>query len=63
MGIAPAGTEAGNTGHHHFLVNPPPLGHGSDGADKFDAGLPSDGNHQHFGKGQTETTLSLSKVK
>ena len=31
MGIAPAGVEAENTGHHHLLVNRPPLGQGEDG--------------------------------
>ena len=63
MGIAPAGVEAENTGHHHLLVNRPPLGEGEDGKDEFDYGLPADENHVHFGKGQTETTLDLPKGK
>ena len=59
MGVAPAGTEAKNTGHHHLLINRPPLGEGEDGADELSFGLPSDDNHLHFGGGQTEVTLDL----
>lgn len=59
MGVAPAGTEKENTGHHHILVNRPPLGEGEDGADEFDYNLPADENHVHFGGGQTETSLDL----
>jgi len=63
MGIAPAGTEKDNTGHHHILIDRPALGNGSDGADEFDANLPSDDNHKHFGGGQTEVSLELSPGK
>lgn len=59
MGVAPAGTEKENTGHHHLLVDRPPLGEGEDGADELAYGLPSDDNHLHFGGGQTEVTLDL----
>ncbi|NVO56164.1 DUF4399 domain-containing protein [Rhodobacteraceae bacterium B1Z28] len=59
MGVAPAGTEAENTGHHHLLIDRPPLGEGEDGADELAYGLPSDDNHIHFGGGQTEVTLDL----
>ncbi len=59
MGVAPAGTEAENTGHHHLLLNRPPLGEGEDGADELMYGLPADDNHIHFGGGQTEVTLDL----
>nr|WP_239025504.1 DUF4399 domain-containing protein [Roseibacterium persicicum] len=59
MGVAPAGTDAANTGHHHLLVNRPPLGEGPDGADELLYGLPADDNHRHFGGGQTEVTLDL----
>ncbi len=59
MGVAPAGTEVENTGHHHLLINRPPLGEGEDGADELAYGLPSDENHLHFGAGQTEVTLDL----
>lgn len=51
MGVAPAGVDVNNTGHHHLLVDTdlPPL----------DKPIPSDENHIHFGGGQTETTLEL----
>lgn len=50
-GVAPAGVDAPNTGHHHLLINTglPPL----------DAPIPKDEHHYHFGAGQTETTLEL----
>ena len=60
MGVAPAGTEKENTGHHHLLIDRPPLGEGEDGADELGYGLPSDGQHRHFGGGQTEVTLELA---
>ncbi len=59
MGVAPAGTEKENTGHHHLLIDRPPLGQGEDGADELAYGLPADDNHLHFGGGQTEVTLDL----
>jgi hypothetical protein len=50
-GVAPAGIEKANTGHHHVLVDTdlPPL----------DQEIPSDKFHIHFGKGQTEARLEL----
>ena len=60
MGIAPAGTEKDNTGHHHLLVDRAPLGLGEDGADELTNGIPSDEHHMHFGGGQTEVTLELA---
>ncbi|MGV6804988.1 MAG: DUF4399 domain-containing protein [Ruegeria sp.] len=59
MGVAPAGTEKENTGHHHLLIDRPPLGEGEDGADELANGLPSDENHMHFGGGQTQVTIDL----
>lgn len=59
MGVAPAGTEKENTGHHHLLLNRPPLGEGPEGADELAYGLPADDNHIHFGGGQTQVTLDL----
>lgn len=59
MGVAPAGTEAENTGHHHLLLNRPPLGEGPEGAEELQYGLPADENHIHFGGGQTQVTLDL----
>ncbi|MVO15327.1 DUF4399 domain-containing protein [Parasedimentitalea huanghaiensis] len=59
MGVAPAGTEKENTGHHHLLIDRPPLGEGEDGADELSYGLPADEHHVHFGGGQTETKIDL----
>jgi Domain of unknown function (DUF4399) len=55
MGIAPAGIAFDNSGHHHLLIDadPPPL----------DKPFPTDAQHVHFGKGQTETTLELKPGK
>lgn len=55
MGVAPAGIQLPDTGHHHLLVDAevPPL----------DKPIPADANHVHFGKGQTETTLNLAPGK
>ncbi|WP_332699182.1 DUF4399 domain-containing protein [Bosea sp. (in: a-proteobacteria)] len=51
IAIVPAGTRQDNAGHHHLLVDAelPPL----------DREIPSDFNHLHFGRGQTETELTL----
>ncbi|MEM8731553.1 MAG: DUF4399 domain-containing protein [Pseudomonadota bacterium] len=59
MGVAPAGTEVEGTGHHHILLNRPPLGEGEDGEEEWLYSLPADDNHRHYGGGQTETTLDL----
>jgi hypothetical protein len=57
MGVAPAGVKFDNTGHHHLLVD-------ADLADlKLDAPLPANDKVMHFGKGQTETTLTLTPGK
>jgi hypothetical protein len=60
MGVAPAGVEAENTGHHHLLIDRPPLGEGAEGAAELTQNMPADDNHMHFGKGQTEVVLELS---
>ncbi|AHM02836.1 ATPase of the AAA+ class [Roseibacterium elongatum DSM 19469] len=59
MGVAPAGTDAEHTGHHHLLVDRAPLGEGPDGEEELLYPLPADDNHRHFGAGQTEVTLDL----
>lgn len=59
MGVAPAGVEKAGTGHHHLFINRPDLGKGEDGMDELEGNIPSDDNHKHFGKGQTETMLTL----
>jgi Domain of unknown function (DUF4399) len=51
MGVAPAGVEKKDTGHHHILVN-------QKLADAMSP-IPADDKHRHFGAGQTETTLTL----
>jgi hypothetical protein len=57
MGIAPAGVKFDNTGHHHILVD-------TDIKDvNLDQPLPASDKVVHFGKGQTETTLTLSPGK
>jgi hypothetical protein len=59
MGVAPAGTEKDNTGHHHILINRAPFGEAAGDAEALESGLPADDNHKHFGGGQTEVTLDL----
>jgi hypothetical protein len=56
MGIAPAGIKFDNTGHHHLLVDADPP------AD-LSKPLAADEHNIHFGKGQTETTLTLPPGK
>ncbi len=56
MGVAPAGVDIGNTGHHHILVNAP-------ANLKLDGAMPADDVHRHFGLGQTEATLTLPPGK
>lgn len=54
MGVAPAGVEKENTGHHHLLV---------DAGGLPAAGQPMGKDVKHFGGGQTETTLTLPPGK
>ena len=51
MGVAPAGIDSPNTGHHHLIID----------AELPDMGLPipADDNYRHFGGGQTETSIEL----
>lgn len=60
MGVAPAGTEKENTGHHHLLIDRAPFGEGPDGAEELTLGLPADDNHIHFGGGQTQVAIELT---
>ncbi|MEO0545039.1 MAG: DUF4399 domain-containing protein [Pseudomonadota bacterium] len=59
MGVAPAGGDFENTGHHHLLINRAPMGEGPDGAEELTYAIPADDNHRHFGGGQTQVTLEL----
>ena len=52
MGVAPAGTQVENTGHHHLIIDAP--------LPDTDQPIPADDNHRHFGKGQTEVTIDLA---
>jgi Domain of unknown function (DUF4399) len=56
MGIAPAGVKFDNTGHHHLLID-------TDAPSDMNAPLPASDKVVHFGKGQTETTLTLPPGK
>lgn len=60
MGVAPAGTEKENTGHHHLFIDRPPFGEGEYGAEELELAVPNDDNHKHFGGGQTETAVELA---
>ena len=52
MGVAPAGVETPNTGHHHLLI---------DANESLDPNepIPQDKKHLHFGAGQTEALIEL----
>ena len=52
MGVAPAGIDIPDTGHHHLILNLEEL-------PSLDVPLPMTDNVLHFGKGQTETELTL----
>ena len=52
IGVAPAGINFPNTGHHHLLVD-------LDALPNLNESIPADKNHIHFGKGQTQTLLAL----
>jgi len=52
MGVAPAGIKFNNTGHHHLLIDVAEL-------PDVNSPIPSDDNHKHFGKGQTEAVIEL----
>ena len=51
FGVAPAGIQIQNTGHHHLIID----------ADlpNLKLPIPTNSNYVHFGLGQTETTLTL----
>ncbi len=63
MGVAPAGSANELTGHHHILLDRPPFGAGPDGKAEGDANIIADDNNIHYGKGQTEATLTLKPGK
>jgi hypothetical protein len=53
MGVAPAGVEKPNTGHHHLIIDATLTG------DELKAPIASDAKHMHFGGGQTEAMITL----
>jgi len=53
MGVAPAGTNRKNSGHHHLLIDTKDL-------PDLAMPLPSTDKVKHFGGGQTETVLELT---
>lgn len=53
MGVAPAGIDKANTGHHHLLIDVAQL-------PDLSKPVPADAKHRHFGGGQTETTIELA---
>lgn len=52
VGVAPAGVQLPNTGHHHLLIDVTEM-------PSFDVPLPATDNVRHYGSGQTETELEL----
>ena len=54
-GVAPAGVEKANTGHHHLIIDAP--------LPPFDQEIPADKKHLHFGAGQSEAVIELPPGK
>ena len=55
MGVAPAGTDVANTGHHHLLIDTE--------LPTMNLPIAKDDKHRHFGGGQTEASIKLSTGK
>ena len=53
MGVAPAGVEKPNTGHHHLLIDTKLT------EEQIKEPIPADDTHKHFGGGQTEAMVTL----
>ena len=53
MGVAPAGVEKPNTGHHHLLIDTKLTD------EQMKEPIPADDTHKHFGGGQTEAMVTL----
>ena len=51
FGVAPAGLDYPNSGHHHLIINA--------SLPDLSLPIPADFNYRHFGAGQTETTITL----
>jgi hypothetical protein len=57
MGVAPAGVEKPNTGHHHLLIDTKMTD------EQMKSPIPADETHKHFGGGQTEAMVTLAPGK
>jgi hypothetical protein len=57
MGVAPSGVEKANVGHHHVLIDT------TLSPEEETQPITVDEHHIHFGKGQTETMLTLPPGK
>lgn len=55
FGVAPAGIEKANTGHHHLIID----GELPD----MELPIPADDHNKHFGGGQTQVTVELAPGK
>lgn len=55
MGVAPAGVDKPNTGHHHLIID-------ADAPD-MSKPIPKNDHYRHFGGGQTEASLDLKPGK
>ncbi|MCZ6499387.1 MAG: DUF4399 domain-containing protein [Gammaproteobacteria bacterium] len=51
MGVAPAGVERAETGHHHLIIDA--------SLPAMEQAIPLSENYRHFGGGQTQVTLDL----
>ena len=57
MGVAPAGVEKPNTGHHHLIID------ATLSPEELKQPIVADAKHVHFGGGQTETMVTLPPGK
>jgi hypothetical protein len=55
MAVAPAGDQTPNSGHHHLIIDDTPIA-----GDALNLPIPADDKHVHFGKAQTEATVTLA---
>ncbi len=55
MTVKPAGEMVDKTGHHHLIIDGKAIAKGSP--------VPKDEKNLHFGKGESETTITLPKGK
>ena len=53
MEVAPAGSDVSGSGHHHLLID-------TEALPAMNTPMPADDHLKHFGKGQTEVSLTLA---